>query len=314
MDGSGVQRVGIVGAGTIGASWAAFYASRGIHVSLYDADPQACARGLERAAAQLADLRRLGLLQRPGRVAAAGSIEEVAAGAALVHEAVSESYEAKVPLFSRLDGVADPGTVLASSSSGLLMTRVQAEMRRPGRSLIAHPFNPPHLVPLVELVGGERTDPQTLAWARAFYAGLGKVPVVLRQEVPGHLANRLAAALWREALDLVARGVASVEDVDRALCAGPGLRWALMGQHLIYHLGGGAGGYRHFIDHIGSGWSPLWTDMATWTQIPPQARQAALDGMEEAMAGRSAAELSAWRDGKLAALLRLLDGEHGGPR
>ena len=155
-------------------------------------------------------------------------------------------------------------------------------------------------------MGGKATSPTTLAWARTWFARLGKTPVTLRREVPGHLANRLAAALWREAIELVASGAATVEDVDRALAAGPGLRWAVMGQHLIYHLGGGAGGYRHFIEHIGTAFEAYWRTMPTWTSIPADARAAIVAGVEAEAAGRSLAELARERDEKLAAVLKAL--------
>jgi len=313
-----IRTVGIVGTGTIGASWAAFYAGKGMTVWLFDAVPANRDAGRKTALRHLQAMESFALLEAgvAGRVGEslipADSLEELVESVSFVHEAAAESYPAKKDLFARLDALADPETILASSSSGLLMTKIQQGMRHPGRALIAHPFNPPHLIPLVELVRGEGTDEATVQQAHAFFSGLGKIPVVLRKEVPGHIANRLAAALWREALDLVARGVASVADVDRALCAGPGLRWALMGQHLIYHLGGGPGGYEHFIEHIGRGWKDLWADMAVWTEIPEEARVAAIAGVEEEMAGENPAALTAWRDEKLAALIGMIYGGRQG--
>ena len=307
--------VGIVGTGTIGASWAAFYASQGMEVRFFDSIAENRERGMTLARKLLADMERLGLMkgasvdEAKGGLVPADSLEELGAAVGFVHEAAAENYDVKIELFTRLDEIADPEVVLASSSSGLLMTRIQESMRHPGRALIAHPFNPPHLIPLVELVRGEKTDGEVVREMHAFFTDLGKIPVVLQKEVPGHIANRLAAALWREALDLVARGVASVEDVDRALCAGPGLRWALMGQHLIYHLGGGEGGYEHFIEHIGKGWRELWEDMPTWTEIPDEATKAAVAGIEDAVGDRDAAEIAASRDEKLAALVREIYGE-----
>lgn len=308
-----VRIVGIAGTGTIGASWAAFYAGKGMSVRLFDDVVENRGSGLEKARQCLEDLERFGLLEdgeareAVDRLVPVESLEGLAE-AEFVHEAASERYEVKTELFARLDRLADPEVILASSSSGLLMTEIQRKMDHPERALIAHPFNPPHLIPLVELVRGEKTSEGTVRRMHTFFSGLGKVPVVLQKEVPGHIANRLAAALWREALDLVVSGVASVEDVDRALCAGPGLRWALMGQHMIYHLGGGKGGYEHFIDHIGKSWSALWADMADWKEIPEAAREAAIAGVEEAMAGRKPEELAAWRDEKLAVLVRAIYG------
>jgi 3-hydroxyacyl-CoA dehydrogenase len=205
-----------------------------------------------------------------------------------------------------MDRVASPSTIIASSSSGLLMTEIQQVMNYPQRSLIAHPFNPPHLIPLVELVPGKQTDPEIIKTMYDFYQGLGKIPVVLKKEVPGHIANRLAVALWREAIELVATGVASVEDVDKALYAGPGIRWALMGQHLIYHLGGGEGGYEYFIDHIGREFEKY--QMASWTKIPEDARKAIIAGVKDSLGGRSVSELAQWRDEKLVELLKVIYG------
>ncbi|MCX5820566.1 MAG: 3-hydroxyacyl-CoA dehydrogenase NAD-binding domain-containing protein, partial [Deltaproteobacteria bacterium] len=175
--------------------------------------------------------------------------------------------------------------------------------------LIAHPFNPPHLVPLVELVPGQKTDPAVMERVKRFFEGLGKIPVVLKREVPGHIANRLAAALWREAIDLVIQGVASVEDVDKALYAGPGIRWALMGQHQIYHLGGGEGGYGYFIDHIGKAFGAYWKEMATWSEISPESRKRLVEGVKQAMGERDAAEIARWRDEKIVGLLKVIYGK-----
>ena len=308
-----IQRVGIVGAGTIGASWAAFYALHGMQVRIFDDDPSAAGAAPEVARGHLARMAELGLAEPCGQaqLTAAGSLEEVCDAADLVHESITETYEAKKPVFAQLDALTDPSCPLASSSSGLLMTEIQAGMAHPERAFIAHPFNPPHLVPLVELVGGEQTSPEVLERAREFYASLGKEPVTLHKEVPGHVANRLAAALWREAIDLVGQGVASVQDVDTALRAGPGIRWAIMGQHMIYHLGGGQGGYRDFIDHIGKAFEEYWRTMPTWTEIPDDAKEAVIQGVEEAAAGRSLADIAAERDAKLAAILRALRGCDG---
>ncbi len=307
-----IRTVGIVGAGTIGASWAAFYALHGMEVRAFDddADTAAAAPGIARS--HLRRMAELGLADADAcdraRVTAAGSIEEACDGADFAHESISETYEAKRPVFAKLDALTEPSCMLASSSSGLLMTEIQAGMQHPERAFISHPFNPPHIVPLVELVGGEQTSPEVLERAREFYASLGKEPVTLNKETPGHIANRLAAALWREAIDLVDQGVASVADVDTALRAGPGIRWAIMGQHMIYHLGGGKGGYRHFIDHIGKAFGEYWRTMPAWAEIPDGAKEAIIEGVEEAAAGRSLAAIAAERDEKLAAILRALRG------
>ncbi|MEZ5278050.1 MAG: 3-hydroxyacyl-CoA dehydrogenase family protein [Opitutaceae bacterium] len=306
------RTVACLGAGTIGSSWATLFAARGVPVRLYDIDGPTLGRGLARALGNLDRLVQAELLGADeagiakGHIAAFDGLEEALDGADFIQESVREDYAVKADLFRRIEPLMGMDTVIASSSSGLLITRMQSVLTHPERALIAHPFNPPHLIPLVELVPGARTDPAVVERVKGFFSGLGKVPVVLRKEVPGHIANRLAAALWRESVDLVASGVASVEDVDKALRAGPGLRWALMGQHLIYHLGGGDGGYRHLIEHIGASATAWWESMATWTEIPEAAKEQVIRGIEESVGDRSVQELAEERDRNLAKILKVL--------
>jgi carnitine 3-dehydrogenase len=231
----GIERVAVVGTGTIGMSWAALFLARGLAVSA--SDP---------ASAAEARLRRFvddcwPVLARLGPVAPEpphASLtfyehpEAAAAEAGFVQESAPEREAIKQEMLARIDAVVPPEIVIASSSSGLLISKLQAACRRPERVVIGHPFNPPHLIPLVEVVGGALTAPETIERAMAFYRGIGKRPIHIRREVAGHVANRLQAALWREAVHLVATGVASVADVDTAISEGPGLRWALMGPHL----------------------------------------------------------------------------------
>ncbi|MBW1689969.1 MAG: 3-hydroxyacyl-CoA dehydrogenase family protein [Deltaproteobacteria bacterium] len=307
-----IQSVGIVGTGVIGASWAAFYASKGFVVKMYDIDPSLSQEGLRRAKDYVEVLRGQGLLPEDAyRNAIAnmsiakdlpGAVKEVQ----LVQESVAENYEVKHQVFKVMDAETTPDVIIASSSSGLLMTEIQKATRHPERCLIAHPFNPPHLIPLIELVPGEQTDENTVSKMKTFFEDLGKIPVVLKKEASGHIANRLAAALWREATDIVLKGIASVEDVDKALSAGPGIRWALMGQHLIYHLGGGEGGIEHFIDHLGPAFEQWWKNMATWTSLPPGAKDILVEGVNEELRGKSVGEMAQWRDDKLIKLLKLI--------
>jgi len=307
-----IQSVAVVGCGTIGASWALFFATKGLNARLYDESPAALEKAQKFLADSLAVLVGAGHLTQANADAARARIEKfetlegTLAGADFVQESASESYEVKRPLFKRIDTLCQPNVLLASSSSGLLMSEIQAGLVHPGRCLIAHPFNPPHLIPLVELVPGRQTRPESLEKARDFYLSLGKTPVVLRKETPGHIANRLAAALWREAINLAVEGVASVEDIDLAVSAGPGLRWALMGQHMIYHLGGGPGGMANFLDHLGPAVESWWQDLATWTEFPPEARQVLVDGLDQAVGERSFREITGWRDETLLKLLAAL--------
>ena len=300
-----IEHIGVVGVGLVGSGWAAFYAGKGLDVKLYDADRSICRKGRDRAIGYLEFLRDRKVISAVAHDRAAESmaitdnLSDAVRDADLVQESVIERYDVKKEVFKDVDRLTRSETILASSSSGLLITELQKVMQHPQRSLIAHPFNPPHLIPLVELVPGRQTDKKTVNAVKRFYENLGKAPVVLNSEVPGHIANRLQAAVWREAIDLVIKGVASVEDVDRALSAGPGQRWALMGQHMIFHLGGGEGGIEYFMDHIGASFSALWEDMATWTSLPSEAKGIISKGTQREMGGRLPEETKQWRDEKL---------------
>lgn len=306
------ERVGILGTGTIGISWVSFYASKGMEVKLFDTNSDSLDRSLTKIKENFEHLQKSGLADKKAieeaqkNLKPVNSIADLVENVEFVHESTSENYDVKKEVFFLMDKFSSSSTIIASSSSGLLMTEIQKVMKNPQRSLIAHPFNPPHLVPLVELVPGKQTNPEIIKIIYGFYRGLGKIPVILKKEVPGHIANRLAAALWREAIDLVASGVASVEDVDKAVYAGPGIRWAFMGQHLIYHLGGGEGGYEHFIGHIGKAFEEYWKGMASWTKIPEEAKRAVISGVNDSLRGRSLSDLNAWRDEKLVKILKAI--------
>ncbi len=258
---AGVRRVAVIGAGTIGASWAAAFLARGLDVAASDPAPEGEAFLRRYVAEAWPALSQLGL--------AAGASPD------------------------RLVFIRDP--LAAASSSGLLISNLQKACRHPGRCVIGHPFNPPHLIPLVEVVGGAQTTPEAIARAMAFYAGIGKKPIHIRKEVAGHLANRLQAALWREAVHLVAEGVADVADIDAAIAYGPGLRWAIMGPNLTFHLAGGVGGIEHFMEHLAV---PLqgWLQDLGNAQLTPALQRRIVDGVADEVQGRSIAELGAERD------------------
>lgn len=310
-----IRSIGILGSGTVGSSWATFFACKGFRVKMYDADKAARDMGIRKAGENLRSLVRYDLLEDSkidavlGNILGCDTFEEFCEGLDYVQESVPENYEAKNRVFLELDSKTASNTILASSSSGLLMSEIQKNVTRPERCLIAHPFNPPHLIPLVELVPGKQTNSRLIEEVRLFFEGLGKIPVVLKKEAPGHIANRLAAALWREAIDIVIKGISSVEDVDKALRAGPGIRWAFMGQHLIYHLGGGEGGYGYFIDHIGKAFVTLWEDMATWTEIPEEAKKVLVEGVTASIGGRDLLQIAEWRDKKIVELLKTISNE-----
>lgn len=309
MAGSGIERVAVIGTGTIGASWAAFFLAQGLTVAASDPAPQAETALRRFIAAAWPALRQLGAAEAPpfDRLRFHEELEAAAAGAEFVQENAPEREPLKREVFRRLDAALPESVIIASSSSGLLISRLQADCRHPERCVIGHPFNPPHLVPLVEVIGGDRTAPATVERALAIYAALGKRPIHIRREVKGHVANRLQAALWREALHLVATGVASIGDIDTAISEGPGLRWALMGPHLTFHLAGGAGGIMHFLDQFAGPMEDWWQDLGQ-TRLTGAVRQRLAKGIAAEAAGRSIDDLAAVRDRLLVELLSLKRG------
>ncbi|MBV9858840.1 MAG: 3-hydroxyacyl-CoA dehydrogenase [Alphaproteobacteria bacterium] len=307
MPATAVTRVAVIGSGTIGASWAAFFLSRGLSVAASDPAPQAEAFLRRFVAAAWPTLARLGPLPDAppqDRLSFHREPEAALAGAEFVQENAPEREPVKQELLRRIDAVLDPAIVIASSSSGLLMSRLQTACRHPERCVIGHPFNPPHLVPLVEVVGGERTSPATIEQAIAFYRAIGKRPIHIRREVEGHVANRLQAALWREAVHLVAQGVATVADIDTAISEGPGVRWALMGPHLTFHLAGGDGGIAHFLDQFAEPMQAWWKTLGT-PALTAELRQAIAAGVAEEAGPRDIDALAAERDRLLVEILAL---------
>ena len=308
------KRVGVVGCGTIGCGWATFFAMKGLQTRLFDQQPASLEKAYEKIQQNLQTLIGLGEIDQAQAEAAiknvyiGKSMEDALEGVTFVQESIYEDYDAKKALFKELDQILDESVIIATSSSGLLMTEIQTAVERfPERCLIGHPINPVFLVPLVEIVPGKQTKPEYMVTTRAFYESIGKVPVTLKKEVPGYLENRLTAALYREAIDLAINDVASVEDIDKTIWAGPGLRYALMGPLLIYHLGGGEGGTRYFIDHLGTALTQWWEDMNTWTKIPEGAADILEKGVQEAMKDKSISDMCAWRDKKLVELIRAAD-------
>ena len=306
-----IRRVACVGSGLIGQGWAALFALKGYEVVLQDLSKEILGRAVSRVDSHARFLVDAGLDgdadSARGLIETTTDIAKAVGEADFVVESVFESYEVKKRVFTEMDRAAPESTVLASSTSGLLMTEIQkAAEYHPERCIVAHPWNPAHLVPLVELCPGELTSERTVERAYAVMEDIGKVPVVLRKEVPGFIANRLSVALWREALDLVDRGVASVEDVDKAVRAGPGIRWAIMGPYLTYHLGGGAGGIEYLMRHIGESKATWLETMAKWTVTPDSAVEKAIEGVGDMVGGKSYEELESWRDERLAKLLKLL--------
>ncbi len=297
-----VQRVTVVGTGVIGASWAAHFLAHGLDVTATDPSPGAEERLRSDVAAIWPTLTPVagGSLERLSFTLDAA---EAVADADFVQENGPEREDVKHQLFAVLDTAARPDVVLASSSSGMLPSIIARGCpRHPERVVIGHPFNPPHLIPLVEVVPGEKTSEQAVEAALAFYSAVGKKPIRLRQELPGHVANRLQAALWQEAYSLVERGVATVADIDTAIAHGPGLRWAVLGPFANQHLSGGPGGIAHVLEHLGPPTEAWWRDLGRVT-LTPELVAKLVAGVDEELAGVDPAELIARRDAVLAALL-----------
>jgi 3-hydroxyacyl-CoA dehydrogenase len=302
-----IRRVTVIGTGVIGASWTALFLAKGMEVIATDIAPNAEASLRSFVTAAWPAVERLGLA--PGasqsHLTFTPDLPTAVRTADLVQENGPERIDFKKKLYRQLDELLPAEVIVASSSSGLTMSAIQSDCRlHPERCVIGHPFNPPHLVPLVEIVGGARTSEETIERAAAFYTGLGKQTVRLRKEVPGHVANRLQAALMREVYHLVAEEVVSVTDVDKALCWGPGLRWGIMGQVLLNHLGGGPGGIEHFFDQF-TGPVTAWWKVLGSPELTTEVRRKLTDGLHEEVGSRSIPELEAQRDEILLGLLEL---------
>jgi 3-hydroxyacyl-CoA dehydrogenase len=308
--GTDIKRVAVIGTGVIGASWTALFLAKGLEVTATDV-----ARGAQGQLRQfVADawpaLVELGVVTdgSPDHLKFTSDLESAVEGAQLVQENGPERIDFKKSLYGQLDTWLPPTAIIASSSSGLTMSEIQSGCpKHPERCVIGHPFNPPHLIPLVEIVGGVKTSEDTIRRATDFYTGLGKRTIRLHKEVPGHVANRLQAALWREMAYLISEGVVSVGDADTAVCWGPGLRWGVMGPSLLFHLGGGQGGIAHFFEQF-TGPMTAWWKVLGNPEITPQLRQVITAGVLDEAGKRSVDALAAERDRALLGLLKLRAG------
>jgi 3-hydroxyacyl-CoA dehydrogenase len=298
-----VSRIAIVGTGTIGASWAAQYLARGFDVIATDPAPGAEEHLRSYVDASWDALTTLGL--SPGasrdRLDFTTDMREALADADYVQENAPERPDFKVKLFAEIDDATPADAIIASSSSGITMSVIQADCKRPQRTVIGHPFNPPHVIPLVEVVGGAKTSPDTIRDAMSFYASIGKRPIHLKKELPGHVANRLQAALYREVAYLIGEGVLDVADSDDAVSWGPGLRWGVMGPSLLWHLGGGEGGIDHFMDTLMDPLVAMWKSLGD-PEMTPELKRTIVHGVHHEAGGRSVDELAAERDAMLLAL------------
>ncbi|WP_369201998.1 3-hydroxyacyl-CoA dehydrogenase NAD-binding domain-containing protein [Streptomyces sp. PU-14G] len=303
---SGITRVAGLGGGVIGQSWTALFLAAGMSVAVHDPDPQAEARVRKAVDSAWPVLTRLGLTEhgRPDDLHFCHDARAAVEGAGFVQESVPERIGIKHDLYAAIEPALDAETIVASSASGLTLSQLQAGWRNPGRLVLGHPFNPPHLIPLVEVMGNDRTDQAVVGRARAFYETVGKVTIEVRREFPGHVANRLQAAVWREAIHLVNEGVASVEDVDTAVAAGPGLRWAAMGPTALFHLGAGEGGLAAFCERYADSFNRWFDDLGRPHLDEPTARRL-VDGLRPLSEGHTVEELSRRRDALLTELIAL---------
>jgi len=313
----GIDRVAVVGAGTIGASWTALFLAAGLEVDVYDPSDRAEDYVTDYVTSAWPSLIALGLAQSadPSAPSFSATPEDAVARAQFVQESVPERLDVKHDIYRRIEPHLAPEAIVASSASGLMVREMQAGWRDPGRFILAHPFNPPHLIPLVELLANERTADGVLDRAARFYEACGKVTIRMNKEIPGHVANRLQAALWREAIHLVIEGVASVEDVDKAVWAGPGLRWSVMGPHMLFSLAsGGPSGVRgmdKFCERYRDSFHRWWDDLGT-PRLTPEVGAALAEGIAEEEAGRDFRSLAAARDARLVAVMKALRETEGG--
>ena len=304
-----VKNVAVIGAGVIGGGWAAHFLRLGLQVTVWDPDPKAEAKLRERlATAVWPKLERLGLKAGASmaNLSFAPTLAEAVAQAEFVQENSPERLAIKIETFKNIDAACPLDTIIASSTSGYLMTEMATKVQHPERCVVAHPFNPPYLMPLVEVVAGEATSDEAHQWAVDFYRAVGKQPLKLKKEVPGFVADRIMEAVWREILHMINNDMASVYEIDAAVRYGPGLRWALMGPLTVLHLGGGEGGMAHLIHQFGPSLQAPWTFLEA-PELTDELAQKVIDGCDEVTDGRSIRHLEEERDDLLIRLVEMLD-------
>jgi carnitine 3-dehydrogenase len=302
-----VRTVTCVGAGVIGGGWVAYFLARGYRVVAWDPAEDAEPRLRHLVDAAWPALTELGLSEGAAldNLAVERDLATACAQADFVQESAPEDLELKRTLLADIDAATPQDVVISSSTSGYGMTEMQTKCAHPERTVVGHPFNPPYLIPLVEVVGGTSTSPDAVQWASDFFRHAGKSVITMEREVPGFVANRLQEALWREALHMVEAGEATVEEIDLSITDGPGLRWALQGPMLTFHLAGGQGGMAHMLDHFGPSLLSPWTRLQA-PELTPELRDAVVAGCEREADGRSIDDLVAERDRGVIAILRAL--------
>ncbi len=307
MNDAHLDTVAIVGAGTIGSSWAVYFLAQGLKVRCWDPLDGYAEQVQAFVARAWPIMEELGLAEGASRenLRCFDDIREALDGAGFVQESGPENAGIKASLMAEIDRDTPPEVVISSSSTALPVSEFQHKAANPGRIVLGHPFNPPHLMPVVEVGGGKLTEKWAVDRAMTFYEAVGKTPIRLRAEIPGHLVNRLQAALYREAVHLVAEGYATVEDIDKAVTGGPGLRWAFMGPHMTYHLGGGDGGIARYLDILGPSQERRWEALGE-PKLTNDVKQRIIDGVDAETHGRPMCELVAERDATLLKLLKVL--------
>lgn len=300
-----ITTTAVLGAGVIGASWTALFAAAGMDVRVFDVSPTVEADVNAYVDQAWPTLLELGLAQegRKGKITFHASAAEAVTSAQFVQENVPERIDIKHKTFAEIEDHLLPEAVVSSSASGLMVCEMQDGWKNPGRFILGHPFNPPHLIPLVELLGNEKTDEDALEIAEAFFKAVGKVTIRVQREVPGHVANRLQAALWREAIHLVESGVATVEDVDKAVWAGPGLRWAAMGPHMLFNLGAGPGGMEEFCNRYTPSFHRWWDDLGD-TRLSEKLAKDLSQGVADEAGGQSLDDLAQQRDALITGMIK----------
>jgi carnitine 3-dehydrogenase len=302
-----VRTVCCVGAGVIGGGWVAYFLAHGYDVVAWDPAPGAEDRLRHLVDAAWPALTELGLSEGAdrSRLTVEADLTTALAGAQFVQESAPEDLELKRKLLADIDAATPEGVVISSSTSGYGMSEMYTACENPDRLIVGHPFNPPYLIPLVEVVGGEKTSAEVVEWTSGFFRHVGKSVITMDREVPGFIANRLQEALWREALHMVAAGEATVEQIDLSITDGPGLRWPVQGPMMTFHLAGGQGGMAHMLDHFGPSLLAPWTRLVA-AELTPELRDDVVAGCEREADGRSIDELVAERDAGVIAVLRAL--------
>jgi carnitine 3-dehydrogenase len=302
-----VRTVACVGSGVIGGGWAAYFLAHGYDVVAWDPAPDAETRLRHLVDQAWPALTEIGLADGADRdrLSFVPELADAVSGADFVQESAPEDLGLKIGLLADIDAATPPDVVVSSSTSGYGMSEMQVKCAHAERMVVGHPFNPPYLIPLVEVVGGTATSAEVVAWTSEFFKVAGKSVITMDREVPGFIANRLQEALWREALHMVAAGEATVEQIDLSITDGPGLRWPVQGPCLTFHLAGGQGGMAHMLDHFGPSLQSPWTRLVA-AELTPELRDEMVAGCEREAAGRSIDELIAERDRGVIAVLRAL--------